>query len=87
MTRFAELGRFRRSSWIGSLLATSALFGAMHAYQGLSGIIATGLTGLVFGGVYLTTGRNLWACIVRPRNPGYDRVCDDVFARISGSLA
>jgi CAAX protease family protein len=64
MTRFAELGRFRRGWWIGSLLATSVLFGAVHAYQGLSGIIATGLTGLVFGGVYLTTGRNLWACIV-----------------------
>ena len=64
MTRFAEVGCFARSWWVGGMLATSVLFGVVHAYQGVSGIIATGLTGLVFGGVYLATGRNLWACIV-----------------------
>lgn len=64
MTRFAEVGRFARSSWIGGMLATSVLFGVVHAYQGVSGIIVSGLTGLVFGVVYLATDRNLWACIV-----------------------
>jgi membrane protease YdiL (CAAX protease family) len=64
MTRVAEIGRYDRHWWIASLLASSALFGAVHVYQGLSGIIATALTGFVFGGLYLATGRNLWACVI-----------------------
>jgi membrane protease YdiL (CAAX protease family) len=64
MTRVAEIGRFDKRWWIASLLATSALFGAIHVYQGLSGMIATGLTGAVFGSLYLATGRNLWACVI-----------------------
>jgi membrane protease YdiL (CAAX protease family) len=57
-------GRFGTNWWIAGLLATSALFGAVHVYQRLSGMIATGLTGLVFGGTYLAKGKNLWAPIV-----------------------
>jgi membrane protease YdiL (CAAX protease family) len=64
MVRFAELGHFGRHAWMMGLLGTSALFGAVHLYQGLSGIIATALTGLVFGTTYLATGRNLWAPII-----------------------
>jgi membrane protease YdiL (CAAX protease family) len=64
MTRFAEVGHFDRRWWLVSVIATSVLFGVVHAYQSLSGIVATGLTGLLFGGLYLATGRNLWACII-----------------------
>jgi membrane protease YdiL (CAAX protease family) len=64
MTRAAELGRYRTAAWLAGLLLSSAVFGAVHLYQGLSGIIATGVTGLVFGVLYLATGRNLWACII-----------------------
>jgi CAAX protease family protein len=64
MDRLAELGHFAPTSWAVSALATSALFGILHGYQGLSGMIATGLTGLVIAGVYFATRRNLWACIV-----------------------
>ena len=28
----------------------------MHSYQGFSGIIRTGLTGLLFGALYISTG-------------------------------
>jgi membrane protease YdiL (CAAX protease family) len=63
LTRCAEIWRFSRRSWVGGMLASSVLFGIIHAYQGVSGMIATGLTGLVFAGVYLSTGRNLWASI------------------------
>jgi CAAX protease family protein len=45
-------------------VVSSALFGLAHAYQGVSGMVATGLTGLLFAGVYLATGRNLWAAII-----------------------
>jgi len=41
-----------------------AHFGIVHAYQGVSGMITTGLTGVVFGATYLASGRNLWAAIV-----------------------
>jgi hypothetical protein len=63
LMRLAEIGRFSRGSWVGGMLASSVLFGVVHAYQGLSGMIATGLTGLVFAAVYLAMGRNLWASI------------------------
>jgi membrane protease YdiL (CAAX protease family) len=64
LTRFAELGRFSRSAWTVALVASSVLFGVIHAYQGLSGVLATGLTGLVFAVTYMATGRNLWAAVV-----------------------
>src|SRR4051794_9414777 len=43
------------AAWIVGGLATSAVFGVLHGYEGLSGIIANGLTGFVFSGVYLMT--------------------------------
>jgi membrane protease YdiL (CAAX protease family) len=64
MNRFAELLRFSTNGWIAGVLASSALFGVVHLYQGASGMIATGLSGLVFACVYLATDRNLWASIL-----------------------
>ena len=64
MTRLAEIGRFSTAGWIAAALGSSALFGAIHLYQGASGMIATGLSGFVFACVYLAMGRNLWASIV-----------------------
>ena len=64
LTRFAELGRYSRGAWIGAMLASSVLFGIVHSYQGASGMISTGLTGLIFASIYLATGRNLVAAIV-----------------------
>ena len=64
LNRCAELGQFSRSAWGAGLLFSSLLFGVVHAYQGLSGMIATGLTGVVFGVTYLATGRNLWAAMI-----------------------
>jgi CAAX protease family protein len=62
--RIAELGRFSRAGWIAGVLGSSVLFGVIHSYQGVSGVIATGLSGLVFSCLYLATGRNLWASIL-----------------------
>jgi membrane protease YdiL (CAAX protease family) len=64
LTRCAEVGRFSKGAWVGGTLASSGLFGAVHAYQGLSGVFATALTGLVFAVVYFVTGRSLWATIL-----------------------
>ena len=41
------------------LLLSSIVFGLGHLYQGWSGVISTGMTGLMFGAIYLTAGRKL----------------------------
>jgi membrane protease YdiL (CAAX protease family) len=64
MTRVAEIGNFSRRAWLAAATISSALFGAVHLYQGVSGVVATGLTGLVFACLYFATGRNLWASIL-----------------------
>lgn len=64
LARCVEVGGGSRSAWVAAVLVSSVLFGAVHAYQGLSGMISTGLTGVVFGVTYLATGRNLWTAII-----------------------
>jgi membrane protease YdiL (CAAX protease family) len=62
--RIAELAGLSRAAWVIGILATSVLFGLAHLYQGTSGVITTGLSGLLFGAAYLTSGRNLWVAIL-----------------------
>jgi membrane protease YdiL (CAAX protease family) len=57
-------GRSGRSAWAASLLVTSLVFGAAHAYQGLAGVIATGVVGFGFGLIYFAARRDLWACVL-----------------------
>ncbi len=40
-------------------IASAVVFGLAHLYQGLPGVVATGLVGLVFGITYLASGRRL----------------------------
>ena len=64
MNRVAD--RFGRTSraWLISLLLVNVGFGLAHAYQGITGVIDEGLMGLLYGIVYLRTGRNLSVPIV-----------------------
>lgn len=64
LDRVAGLAGGGRAAWALALVLTSTLFGIVHLYQGASGVIATGLSGLVFGALYLASGRNLWAPII-----------------------
>jgi len=64
LNRLAEAWGRSRGAWTGALFASSALFGLAHFYQGLSGMLLTGVIGLVFGTVYLAVGRNLWVTIL-----------------------
>lgn len=57
---FARVGLGR----VSAAIAGGVLFGAMHANQGASGILLTGLVGAIFGYAYLRSGRNLWALIL-----------------------
>lgn len=63
LTRAADIGR--RSTvayWIGIVLV-STLFGYGHYYKGTSGVIDSGVAGLILGTAYMLAGRNLWASI------------------------
>ena len=64
MNRVADLFNRTRSAWIISLIVVHLGFGVAHAYQGLTGIIDEGLSGLLLGLIYLRTGRNLSVPII-----------------------
>jgi membrane protease YdiL (CAAX protease family) len=63
MSRVTDLIGNTRTGWVASLFLSAILFGLIHYYQGASGMVSTGISGLVFGTLYLVTGRNLWAPI------------------------
>jgi membrane protease YdiL (CAAX protease family) len=63
LTRAADLGnRSAAAYWIGIILV-SILFGYGHYYKGASGVIDSGVAGLILGTAYMLAGRNLWATI------------------------
>lgn len=62
--RIAELAGLSRHAWTLGIVVTSVWFGLGHFYQGAAGMIATGLSGLLFGVAYLASGRNLWVAIL-----------------------
>jgi len=64
LNRAADLLGRRPVAWAASLLFVSALFGFGHSYQGWAGVMGSTVSGLLFGGLYFASGRNLWACIV-----------------------
>ncbi len=64
LTRAAEIGgRSTMAYWLGIVLV-SILFGYGHYYKGPSGIIDSGIAGLILGAAYMVAGRNLWACVL-----------------------
>lgn len=63
LPRVAEILGDSRLAWAASLLAVNAAFGLAHLYQGESGIVQATVQGVLFGLLYLATGRNLLAPI------------------------
>jgi len=64
LTRAAEIGgRSTMAYWLGIVLV-SILFGYGHYYKCPSGIIDSGIAGLILGAAYMVAGRNLWACVL-----------------------
>ncbi len=64
MHRAVEVLGARRFAWLFAALFQTVLFGLVHAYQGIGGIVTTGLVGLTFGLMYLIARRNLWPTII-----------------------
>jgi membrane protease YdiL (CAAX protease family) len=61
LTRFEKL--FGRAGLILALIAGSLVFGLGHAYQGLGTVLAEGVQGLLYAGVYLRR-RSAWEPVV-----------------------
>ena len=63
LTRAADIGRRSAAAyWIGIVLV-SILFGYGHYYKGASGVVDSGVAGLILGTAYMLAGRYLWASI------------------------
>ncbi len=57
------LGSSKLSAW-GAVVISSLVFGLVHAYQGITGILITTAVGLIFGTAYLLNGRRIWPIIL-----------------------
>lgn len=64
ITRISKFFRADKSSDFLALFITSILFGLCHLYQGWSGVISTGVIGLLFGIIFLAFNKNLWYSIL-----------------------
>jgi len=54
-------------TWIASVITafcSAALFGIVHYYQGPSGMLVTGITGLSFSLAFLVVKRKLWPLVI-----------------------
>lgn len=64
LTRAAEsAGQTKTAYWAGNVVV-AVLFGIGHYYKGPSGMLDSGIAGLILGAAYLLSGRNLWVCIL-----------------------
>lgn len=64
LTRAADIGgRTTAAYWIG-IVVVAVLFGYGHYYKGPTGILDSGVAGLILGAAYMLSGRNLWTCIL-----------------------
>jgi hypothetical protein len=64
LTRAAEIFGGSRGSYLFGMVLVAVLFGFGHYYKGPAGVLDSTYSGLVLGGVFLLSGRNLWAAIL-----------------------
>lgn len=64
LNRSAEvLGGSTAAAWAGAIFV-AVLFGVGHWYKGPAGVLDSGFAGLVLGGAYVLSRRNLWVPIL-----------------------
>ena len=64
MNRTADIGGRTTLAWWIAAVVSAILFGFGHYYKGPSGIVDSGVAGLILGAAYLLSGRNLWTTIL-----------------------
>ena len=62
--RVAHMLGAGRRAWLIAILAQGAVFGLAHAYQGVYGILYTGILSMGMAAIYVYGGRNLWPIII-----------------------
>jgi membrane protease YdiL (CAAX protease family) len=63
VTRISDLFGSTKTSGIVAVGLSSVLFAIGHYYKGPAGMIDSGIGGLIYGSLYLLSGRNLWLSI------------------------
>jgi membrane protease YdiL (CAAX protease family) len=64
VTRAAEAFACSNVGYCLAVILVAILFGFGHYYKGPAGVLESTYSGLVLGGAYLLSGRNLWPAIV-----------------------
>ncbi|MEQ6124704.1 type II CAAX endopeptidase family protein [Pseudotenacibaculum sp. MALMAid0570] len=64
MTRFSKVFGNSSFSVVANVILFAIFFGAIHAYQGLTGQILSGLTGAIIAILFHLKRNDLWFCIV-----------------------
>ena len=64
LNRAADVGRRTPLAYWIAVVVTAVLFGYGHYYKGPSGIVDSGVAGLILGAAYVLSGRNLWTTIL-----------------------
>jgi membrane protease YdiL (CAAX protease family) len=64
VARAADVFGRTRLAYFVSMVVVAVLFGFGHYYKGPAGVLDSTYSGLVLGGAYLLSGRNLWAAIL-----------------------
>jgi hypothetical protein len=64
LTRAAEAGGLSGPAWWVAIFVSAVLFGYGHYYKGPSGIVDSGIAGLILAGAFVLSRGNLWVCIL-----------------------
>ncbi len=54
----------KKTTWTIAIILSSMMFGIVHGYQGISGMITTGIVGLILGHAYYRNQNNLMVGIL-----------------------
>ena len=64
LNRLADLFGQGRPAWISATIVHAVIFGLLHIYQGVPGMVGTGVVACIFAGIYLIAKRRLLPVII-----------------------
>ncbi len=64
LNRFVDLFGNNTRGWIFAIILQAVVFASGHAYQGIVSVMSAGITGIIFGSMFIASRRNLWLTIV-----------------------
>jgi membrane protease YdiL (CAAX protease family) len=64
LNRLADMFGRDKAGWTLAMLVHAVIFGSLHAYQGLPGMLGTGVVALIFALVYMLAKRRLFPLVL-----------------------